>query len=131
MLIEFDAKALAAGIPAYVVAVAFVTETGSLTMDTGIALLDSQWFRSAFWIASTVLICGGGFLAGLIAGRRGILHGVAVALGGAPLAFLYLAFRMPDAADHATLAGYLTTGIVLSALAGGNGELIATRKAQP
>ena len=128
MLTDLNIKALAAGILVYAFAVILVTEVGTMTTSGGLSFVGSPLFRSTFWIASTVLLCAGGFLSGLLAGRRGILHGIVVALVGALLAFLYVVLRMPDAADTSTLAGYLTTGVVLSVLAGGNGELMAIKR---
>ena len=128
MLTDLNPKALVVGLLAYVVAVFVVSETITVIANTRPSFLESELFRSVFWIVGTVMLCVGGFLSGLLAGRRGILHGIAVALGGALLAALYFWFTFPGPADQSTLTGYLTTGVVLSGLAGGNGELIALKR---
>ena len=128
MLTDLNLRALAIGIVAYVIAVVAVSEVITLIANRGPSFFESQLFRSAYWIVGTVMLCVGGFLSGLLAERRGILHGIVVALGGALLAFLYIWLTIPDGADQSTLSGYLTTGVVLSGLAGGNGELVALKR---
>lgn len=116
------------GVLTYLLAVIVVSGILTLIANHSPSFLENQIFLSVYWILGTVTLSIGGFIAGLIAKRRGILHGIIVALGGALLVFLYFILFMPDGADQSTLSGYLTTGVVLSGLAGGNGELIALKR---
>jgi hypothetical protein len=128
VLTDLNLRALAIGVVTYVLAVIVVSEMLTLIANRSPSFLESDFFRSLFWIVGTVMLCVGGFLSGLLAGRRGILHGIVVALGGALLAALYFWLTFPGPADQTVLSGYLTTGVVLSGLAGGNGELIALKR---
>jgi hypothetical protein len=128
VLTDLNFRALVIGIVVYVLAVIAVSEVLSLIANRGPSFLESELFHSTFWLVGTVMLCVGGFLAGFLAECRGILHGIVVALGGALLAFLYIWLTLPEGADQSTLSGYLTTGVVLSGLAGGNGELVALKR---
>lgn len=128
MLTDIDPKAVALGTLVYVLAIGLVTGLLTLTANVTPGAFENLAFRSVYWIVGVLMVSGGGFVAGYLAGRHGVLHGVVVAIAGALLVVGGLAIVMPEAADQGTFSGYLTTGLVLSGLAGGNGELLALKR---
>lgn len=127
MLTDVNLKALFAGTLAYLVSVMLVSGLLTLIANSAPQIFDSSIFRTAYWIIGVLMLSVGGLLSGYMAASRGVLHGVVVAIAGAVAATIFLSMLMPGAVDQGTFMGYLGAGVILSGLAGGNGELLARK----
>ena len=127
MLTKLNLKALLAGAVVYLLLFAVIS--GGITLAANIkpSLFEAKLFNSIYWIAGIIMLSAGGFVSGFLAGQRGIMHGVVVAIAGAVIVTIVasLIFSGLNSADF--LTGYLAIGIVLNSLAGGVGELVALK----
>lgn len=83
MLTELKVRALFAGVFGYVGAFILFSVLLYASIITGWGVLAIAFPLSAvFWLLSLIALASGGFIAGWLAGERGLLHGFLVGLAG-------------------------------------------------
>jgi hypothetical protein len=88
-------------------------------------------FWGIFWILTVFMLGTGGYIAGWIAGERGLLHGFVVGLlgafvvGGAVQLIFPVIFVIENSSP---IVGYFVPSAVLTTMGGGIGELFRRRR---
>lgn len=132
MLTKLQIRALLLGflayIGAFVIASVLLTVDANLRSGTGSS---SGLFWLVFWLGGIFMFSAGGFVAGWIAGERGLLHGFVVGLLGALSiggAIELLLFSSSFEIGVSVVIGYLLPSAVLTTMGGGIGELFKRRR---
>ena len=119
MLTRLNPKALIIGLIVYLAAYGIYAVAANIAMDSMPQML--------FWILLTLgglfAMSVGGFVAGLISGKYGWLHGLFIAISGAVVITIFIQFIAPGLIDQTAFIMFIVVGGFLNTGAGWLGQL--------